>query len=64
MISYRYFYDSEERAIRAQALELGAGGVGLGGHGWGSTGWAIVIAWTIACTVLARRAYARDTQRV
>ncbi len=38
--------------------------VGLGGHGWGSTGWAIVIAWTIACTVLARRAYARDTQRV
>jgi ABC-2 type transport system permease protein len=38
--------------------------VGLGGHGWGRTGWLVVIAWTVGTTVLARRAYARDTQRV
>jgi ABC-2 type transport system permease protein len=38
--------------------------VGLGGHGWGRTGWFVVIAWTVGATVLARRAYARDTGRV
>ncbi|HKD33656.1 MAG TPA: ABC transporter permease [Gaiellaceae bacterium] len=38
--------------------------VGLGGHGWGRTGWLVVIAWTAGATILARRAYARDTQRV
>jgi ABC-2 type transport system permease protein len=41
-----------------------AGHVGLGGSGWGTTGWLIVIGWTVACAALARRAYARDTQRV
>jgi ABC-2 type transport system permease protein len=38
--------------------------VGLGEHGWGTTGWLVVAAWTVGATVLARRAYARDTQRV
>jgi ABC-2 type transport system permease protein len=38
--------------------------VGLGGQGWGATGWLIVAAWTVAATAAARRAYARDTQRV
>jgi len=38
--------------------------VGLGGHGWGRTGWLVVIAWTVGATVLARRAYARDTRPV
>ena len=41
-----------------------AGHVGLGGKAWGATGWAVVAAWTIACAVLARRAYERDTRRV
>jgi ABC-2 type transport system permease protein len=38
--------------------------VGLGEHAWGSTGWIVVVAWTAAAAALARRAYARDTQRV
>jgi ABC-2 type transport system permease protein len=38
--------------------------VGLGASGWGATGWAVVIAWTVGAAALARRAYARDTQRV
>jgi ABC-2 type transport system permease protein len=38
--------------------------VGLGGKGWGAVGWAVVAAWTVACAVLARRAYERDTKRV
>jgi ABC-2 type transport system permease protein len=38
--------------------------VGLAGQGWGATGWLIVAAWTVAATAAARRAYARDTQRV
>jgi ABC-2 type transport system permease protein len=38
--------------------------VGLGGTGWGATGWAVIVAWTIAGTALARRAYAHDTKRV
>jgi ABC-2 type transport system permease protein len=41
-----------------------AGHVGLGGKGWGAVGWAVVAAWTVACAVLARRAYERDTKRV
>jgi ABC-2 type transport system permease protein len=41
-----------------------AGHVGLGGEGWGAVGWAVVAAWTVACAVLARRAYERDTKRV
>ena len=38
--------------------------VRLGGHGWGATGWLVVAAWTIVAAAAARRAYARDTQRV
>ena len=38
--------------------------VGLGGHGWGATGWLVVAAWTVVAAAFARRAYARDTQRV
>ena len=38
--------------------------VGLGEHGWGTTGWLVVVAWTVGAAVLARRAYARDTQKV
>jgi ABC-2 type transport system permease protein len=38
--------------------------VGLGEHGWSSIGWLVVAAWTAAAAFLARRAYARDTERV
>jgi len=38
--------------------------VGLGGSGWGATGWFVVAAWTVVAAAAARRAYARDTQRV
>lgn len=38
--------------------------VGIGGHAWGMTGWIVVVLWTVAAALLARRAYARDTQRV
>ena len=37
--------------------------VGLGGAAWGRTGWLVVGAWTVAMTVLAARAYRRDTER-
>jgi ABC-2 type transport system permease protein len=33
-------------------------------HPWGSHGWAVIIAWSAALIVLARRAYQRDTKRV
>src|SRR5690242_8476529 len=38
--------------------------VGLGGSGWGARGWLVVAAWTVVAAGAARRAYARDTQRV
>jgi ABC-2 type transport system permease protein len=38
--------------------------VGIGGSGWGATGWFVVAAWTVVAAAAARRAYARDTQRV
>jgi ABC-2 type transport system permease protein len=37
--------------------------VGLGGAAWGRTGWLVVGAWTLAMTMLAARAYRRDTER-
>lgn len=40
-----------------------AGHVGLGGSAWGRTGWLVVVAWTVALTALAARAYRRDTGR-
>jgi ABC-2 type transport system permease protein len=52
----------------AQALPsywlVAAGRIGIGAEGWGPTGWAVMAAWTVALTMLARRAYRRDTQRV
>jgi hypothetical protein len=40
-----------------------AGHVGLGESAWGRTGWLVVVAWTVALTALAARAYRRDTGR-
>jgi ABC-2 type transport system permease protein len=37
--------------------------VGLGGGGWGPKGWAVVAAWTAVATVVATRAYRRDSDR-
>jgi ABC-2 type transport system permease protein len=37
--------------------------VGLGRAAWGRTGWLVVGAWTLAMTMLAARAYRRDTER-
>lgn len=37
--------------------------VGIGGSGWGTKGWAVLIVWTIGATILARRAYVRDTKK-
>ena len=38
--------------------------VSLGGDVWGATGWIVVAAWTVGATLLAARAYRRDTKRV
>ncbi len=38
--------------------------VALGGGGWGTTGWVVVACWSVGLTILARRAYRRDTGRV
>jgi ABC-2 type transport system permease protein len=38
--------------------------VALGGGGWGRTGWLVVAAWSVVLTLLAARAYRRDTARV
>jgi ABC-2 type transport system permease protein len=52
----------------AQALPsywlVRASHVALGGGGWGSQGWLTVAAWTVVLTLLAGRAYRRDTKRV
>ena len=37
--------------------------VGIGGAGWGAHGWLVLAAWAVGATVLARRAYVRDTKR-
>jgi ABC-2 type transport system permease protein len=37
--------------------------VGVGGSAWGMRGWIVMGAWTLVLVALARRAYARDTQR-
>ena len=37
--------------------------VGVGGAGWGALVWAVLAAWTIGATILARHAYVRDTKR-
>jgi ABC-2 type transport system permease protein len=38
--------------------------VAVGGQGWGKTGWLVVAGWSIVLSILARRAYRRDTARV
>jgi ABC-2 type transport system permease protein len=38
--------------------------VGLGGAAWGATGWIVVGAWTAGLSLVAARAYRRDTSRV
>jgi ABC-2 type transport system permease protein len=38
--------------------------VALGGEAWGLLGWLVVAGWTVGLTVLAARAYRRDTARV
>jgi len=38
--------------------------VAIGGQGWGTTGWLVVAAWTAGASLLAARAYRRDTKRV
>jgi ABC-2 type transport system permease protein len=37
--------------------------VSIGGHTWGWQGWLVVGVWTAVLTVLAGRAYRRDTKR-
>jgi ABC-2 type transport system permease protein len=37
--------------------------VALGGHAWPAKGWIVMIAWTVVLSVLAGRAYRRDTGR-
>jgi ABC-2 type transport system permease protein len=38
--------------------------VALGGHSWSATGWVVMVVWTVVLSVLAVRAYRRDTGRV
>ena len=38
--------------------------VAVGGHAWPAKGWIVMIAWTVVLSVLAARAYRRDTGRV
>lgn len=38
-----------------------AGRIGIGGQAWGAHGWVVLTAWTAVLTLLARRAYLRDT---
>jgi len=40
-----------------------AGRIGTGAQAWGAHGWVILGAWTAVLTLLARRAYLRDTGR-
>ncbi len=37
--------------------------VSVGGHAWGATGWLVVAGWSVAMSILAGRAYERDTTR-
>ena len=51
----------------AQALPsywlVQAAHVGLGGAGWSTKGWIVLAVWAIGATILARRAYVRDTKK-
>jgi ABC-2 type transport system permease protein len=52
----------------AQALPsywlVQAAHVGTGGSGWSLRGWIVLAVWSVGATLLARRAYQRDTRRV
>jgi ABC-2 type transport system permease protein len=52
----------------AQALPsywlVQASHVALGGQSWGARGWLVVASWTVVASLLAARAYRRDTKRV
>ena len=37
--------------------------VGLGGASWSTRGWVVLAVWTVGATILARRAYVRDTKK-
>jgi ABC-2 type transport system permease protein len=37
--------------------------VGVGAAGWSAKGWAVMAVWTIGATILARRAYVKDTKK-
>ena len=37
--------------------------IAIGGQAWGAKGWIVMGAWTVVLTVLAGRAYRRDTKR-
>jgi ABC-2 type transport system permease protein len=37
--------------------------VGVGGSGWGTKGWLVIAAWAVGATILARRAYVKDTKK-
>jgi ABC-2 type transport system permease protein len=53
--------------VIAQALPsywlVQAAHVGTGGAVWGPVGWLVVASWTACATLLAARAYRRDTER-
>jgi len=38
--------------------------VGIGGSGWPAKGWIVIATWTVVLSLLAARAYRRDTGRV
>lgn len=38
--------------------------IGIGGDAWAVKGWVVIAAWTVAASLLAARAYRRDTQRI
>jgi ABC-2 type transport system permease protein len=38
--------------------------VAVGGHAWAARGWIVIGAWTVVLSMLAARAYRRDTGRV
>ena len=38
--------------------------IGIGGDAWAAKGWIVVGVWTVVATLLAARAYQRDTKRV
>jgi ABC-2 type transport system permease protein len=38
--------------------------VAIGGHAWPAKGWIVMLVWTVVLSVLAGRAYRRDTGRI